>query len=1267
MATTTRAGGSSASTGAGQAIVRAPRGGVKITKKPKRDSLSDFEDQLLARSAPSAPEADEPEVRVGGLTAEQIAEFRRRGLSTGGRSVGGFLQNLAAGGLDIVTSVPAQAQLLAEAALYAPVAGYNQVTGNRRGGNRGDQFAQGLEDQIASDLADAGRGVKDDYSYRWGPLFRGDVGTFGARFYDDPTPTILDVAGAKSVVGRTPNAARRAVRAAAPASRAGQLADRALSTLSAEDRAAFAGATGKQITPGPGGRYRPPKQVRSTVARAAEDGPVVGERIVEVPRRPYSGDAFARTRQRIVDRANTGRVEESANRRQVAAQPTGTRPAPLRERFAAATTRRSSSQAKFDRVQRAETRTLQDLMDAKAEVAVARSRGKGKSAIAQLKGDRIGRRKVGGLSIEEAAFALHRMDMLGDVKDGVRQRGGLSAVALRDEYLRRIEGEQRAAKSRGLRVENSAAQAQIIRAIPDELLDLTDMKNPTVRRVAAAVEEARRLNANAQLRSVEAGVVKPGTVAAAARRDSGIGVGGVRLGRDAMRQVSSPRTTGKRAGGKTTTRYALQVKAIDRKIAAARAAKDPVEVRRLKAERQRIVRATKAKVAAIRRDATRETPELKAARAKKVEADRKLNEATDKRSVSAATRSRDVVARQVKKLEDDALGFTSPRRPELVGDRGVYVPDTPIDVRTGYTGPKKAGRMSGPDKARRSEGRLKARGNIDLNPAAILHQHARAMQNYTGRISRQALDELLNSSAYRDPKTGQALTGERLRLLSSADSERVQLVHVGNLRKALHELDVLPEGRFLDDVATRQVFIDQIPKGARASDYVAISKAAADVWTESMTSNAFLKGLDKGLNYWKGGLLALSPRWYVNGVFGLALQYGMMTGLDLRSIRMARRRSLGRAMENRSPNAIKDTMADDLTGGDIPKLIAFGFRINNNIEQFWRRAAYLNRAKKAIRNEGGKFRSLSDAEIARAIENMPESMALDIARDLNFFIGDYRKYTKFERDFVKRLVPFYGWLRVAARLTFALPFRSPGRAALMNTLSIAAEAGINPNDKALDYFERGALQIGGKAIPTWGLNPLQTLAPVLVAFGEANPIGALGEESVGWVHPGIQFLTSLAFGTNNFGQGVTSPPGTASFGQDPETFNPVTGRPSRQRLRMPFKESFLQASLPGQVSVIRRVAAGGRSPYDTVETADVIADYFNRMAGAPRNERLYRPVSKRAGRVADPKINPWSTAFGVPVYDQDDAALVKEAKKRLDDFYANQKKLARTRKRAERG
>jgi hypothetical protein len=317
----------------------------------------------------------EREVETGGPDLSRLQLLKAGGDS---RSIGGFLKNLGRGGVDVLTSVPASAQLVAEAAAYPVVAAVNVARGERPGpkGGRDSGIGQRVEAKLEEDLRAAGTGVKKDYAYRYGPLFSGDVGEFGSRFYDDPLPTILDVAGAKSIIGRSPNAVSRVARAVAPETKIGMRAARNLSTLSKADRDVMAKVTGRKIAPGAGGRYRAPTRLRTQVARPEPGKPPVGVREIEVPRRPYSGDAIARARQKAVDKARTkagARLERAAESRQRAAMPKGSRQAGLRERATARAMRRFTPEGKIANIDKRSTLDLQDLHDAKAEVNRARN------------------------------------------------------------------------------------------------------------------------------------------------------------------------------------------------------------------------------------------------------------------------------------------------------------------------------------------------------------------------------------------------------------------------------------------------------------------------------------------------------------------------------------------------------------------------------------------------------------------------------------------------------------------------------------------------------------------------------------------------------------------------------------------------------------------------------------------------------------------------------------------------------------------------------
>jgi len=232
-------------------------------------------------------------------------------------------------------------------------------------------------------------------------------------------------------------------------------------------------------------------------------------------------------------------------------------------------------------------------------------------------------------------------------------------------------------------------------------------------------------------------------------------------------------------------------------------------------------------------------------------------------------------------------------------------------------------------------------------------------------------------------------------------------------------------------------------------------------------------------------------------------------------------------------------------------------------------------------------------------------------------------------------------------------------------LGKAATAGINPEDRILPYYARGAIDFLGKKIPTWTLNPMQTMVPVVVALGAKSPVGALAKESIAWVHPAAQFVYAMATGTNNFGQGVITPPGTALYGKGEPYFNPVTGLPARDAPRIPVEEAILSTIAPGQVSMFRRIAASGKTPYDTAKTREIVLDAIDRIAGGKGDPRLYRPADSKRGRQPG-RYSFVTSIFGTPYYTQDVRQMARDWQKFIREWEKEQRTLERQRLRDER-
>lgn len=1118
--------------------------------------------------------------------------------------VGNFGRDL----LDTVTGVPSAIQL----------AGHNFLAwqplnlagaGLSKAGVPGLGWTQDLMSSAAERDKMAGRAIAQDYNTRWGPLFRGDVDEWARQTKLHPGLFALDVAAAWSGAGAGVRAGALAAtggRGLAAGSRLARLAE----TSILPEGAATSG--GRIST---GARYREP------LVREVKTGPNVelggdapATMRVEVKRRPYSKNPLTRAVQKRLEPhtrgfsdylERTGNLARAGEKGGVAhlARPFGT-------------------MARYNRVAARQARDLRF----HTELERARRLRAGTREYLAATRDLV--KEYGDAG--EAALRAHLQDLL-DVP-GVAPSAARQAIA---DFM--FSGLDKAFKEHGVKTKGANRTINAVENIPDELLRL-DAAPEVMQRAYAA---AREVSEAATAMRVEAGTLSAETASAIGSRAAEQVHGGSRWDPKLVRETDRV----------VSARAALEAALAARKL---RGGMTPtVAIRRAFTAGKRTGRGERNVEIAAPLGGTRWTPRIPSpedittaaarhrAGSPKVQVVRGGASAAEARGpgISAAQargyaqamagrgraygvrvklkESRALNARvkearhEVRVAEREARGgWTQPSRTD-VGRRGVYVPDRPAD-RLNYRGggdPRGAfGRMT-TDKVHESHGTLFGMGNVNLDHRVLVQALDRALVDamHPGFV-RQMVDTFAAKvpDAHGNPMLA---TGDRAIEAMRTDPENIVLSSRKSLEDAMRLARDEPIGSMPDDpLRGAPIFEGEngvtlaeasgIPKG----DVIAVPKAAIEAVRQGYgtgKSPGLMAIYDTPLQLWRRGILAFAPRWYLNNLFGNTFQYGLLTGGDFKAIRQARRPEFANAVPER---VMESTLVEDARMADpaapvgaarakFEQLSDKGMDFNHRLESIIRRAAYISTAKKALRREGVNVRKLSDEDLARAIEEMPTELVDDTIREVELFMGDYVRMQPWERATLKRIFPFYSWMRVIGKFMGVVPFRHPKRTALMAAVAGASADAVNPDDFMMPLYDRGRVNIGDYAWRTASANPLATHAELATAIASRNPVSIAGSIARDVTPIGGQQAVQMLTGRNTFGRPFTAPPGwgdsAQAFGGYPQAINPATGLPE-ESLPHPGLGEMLFQTVPIASTLIRGIAAGGRTPYDTASTLDLL-------------------------------------------------------------------------------
>lgn len=1153
------------------------------------------------------------------------------------------IKNNAASGLRILTSLPSQAVLAAKIPSAGVIGAYGQV--GRVVPLPGAASARTWSSGVAHDVYDSTVGTVDDIRRRWSPVLRGDWDQVGRNLESgDALIMALELATAGRVGGGAAGAARRgAARGAQGAIRRG--VDTPLTRYLSDT---------KHFTKDPTAPIR--QRGSRTYKLYDSDGNVIST--IERDLGRLSKNVAVRPGQRLrTNLANT-----------------------LQENVLDGT---KLGQRQFDwrarQQQRKDNRALESLNN-EAVTAITRD---AQRALNKLKKDRAG----SGIDVRVAPFEdmaafMHAQGWLQSPDRTLRP------AQIRDQIVQKLEAgiNERAAKTGDKSVAASRRQIEVMRSIPESYLDLQTAPS-RLRTAVAEVEKMGLKTRDLRLKMVQddgrraalaesfdeaslrgAGQLHAGlefdpkkqtatTVAAKTERDAA---------KAELTRLTSPSdpTAARVAGG------AVADPALLRKIrAVAKDPEDPGKIARLEKalERTGTVGSVAQIVAAARR-LERTQRSLATAR----RSSRGKGEWTARGPMWEGQRP----GTYIKHVPIDPIANPKKIRVRDLGKRGG-IPDSRTSIMQGL----------GPIKNHKSRGELLRTGNLIADPKLAIFS---AKEAVAAAFRAKFADDFTTNNAIKmnDGKT--PVTGTDALQLVIDNPDSVVLVAKERLVKSLEQAAELDDGKVLTDFQTEGMFYERLAEGssireevlANPDGYIAVPKAFHDAALGMMKDPRTQAGrmFDSALTTWKSGMLVYAPRWWVNNLIGNSFMFGMLAGADLRSVRQAIRSLRNDRLADIIPSDMKahglvnevmdgrrafDNPGDNRLLTRVGRFTESMFMLQNSMEQVWRRAAYINQLKKQARDAGKLDRKLriadADEALIAAADELPGYVKADALDTALRFLGDYQNMTQFERTWMRRVFPFYGWLRVISRLTFSLPFKHPGRLLAMAYMGQIATEMEQPLDDLRAYYEQGAFNLPGDLIMrTSSSNPLSTLVEPISKAATGDITGA-SREFLGQTNPIIQLLAGKTTGVDAFtGREYTAPPiwngSYDQFGMGRRRLD-ETGRVVEERPTPSWLDLLVRAT--PVVNQVRPALSDryGYTPYGTTSTLDMIRFALGNKSPEEK-ARLFMTPSESARPITR---SPWSVPLGYmgfPVIHRNEEAEVDRALKDIEERFPDARSAA---------
>lgn len=428
----------------------------------------------------------------------------------------------------------------------------------------------------------------------------------------------------------------------------------------------------------------------------------------------------------------------------------------------------------------------------------------------------------------------------------------------------------------------------------------------------------------------------------------------------------------------------------------------------------------------------------------------------------------------------------------------------------------------------------------------------------------------------------------------------------------------------------------------------------------SYKSNKALNIWDIGTDAFKKNVLGLNAKWVINNRIGNTIMAAFkgtnllnpmnvkriskltddlfpaeLTGETFHSSeRMGKLKSTGykgldnvlSLLDGNSVNDSKVLSSLSLPGKIVNKISKTVFDTNQKFEVMDRKTAYLkgidNKKKEILKATGKKF--MSDKELLTYAKNNPK-LKKEILKHVDDTLGDYSSMSHIERSVIKRIIPFYSWLRTITRHTLSLPKTNPIRTSIMSKIS----AFSHEERDDLPFYQKNAVDTDYKSE--------KDSRELMLNYEHSVPystFGESGENPMSLFDPAIKNAVDAAAGVNTYnGMPLVSKRYASNTGGgyiDTKGGGEIENLPASEKTKA-YLIKTLRDKLPG-LKQTERVLGGimfskEHKPYDKLYDTDfggyMEEDIRKNAKGWSGKEQLLRyvlPIQKK-GKVTKNKNN----------------------------------------------